>query len=323
MPVKPIFIFSLPRAGSTMLQRLLGQHQSIDTDAEPWLALPVFFALKDEGVNSVYGHSVLSNAITGYVDALPGGRDSYYKSAARFLNDLYDCGSTENSRYFIDKTPRYHLIVDDILRAFPDAKVIFLWRNPLSIASSMIKTWGDGKWNLYMFNIDLYRGINSLVNAFGNNKNCISVRYEDLVHAPEGEMERIMAYLELEYDPGIVHGFKDAKKLDSKGRGDPTGQHKYSGVSEKPMNAWKEVMANPFRKTWCKQYLDFIGKEKLAVMGYDLNELQHEIREIPTSYQYLLSDFMRKFYGGIYNRFCIEDIRRNKPWRDNIFFSKN
>lgn len=322
MSVKPIFIFSLPRSGSTLLQRLLSLHESIDTQAEPWLALPVFYALKDSGASGIYGCRATSAAVRGYVDSLPDGRDDYYKSAARFLNDLYERGSSKNACYFIDKTPRYHLIVDEILLAFPEAKIIFLWRNPLSIVSSMIKTWGKNKWNLYMFYVDLYSGINSLVNANGYHKNKLAVKYEDLVRAPEDEMKRIMKYLELEFNPALIGDFKDAKTIDAPGRGDPVGQYKYNSVSDKSAETWKKVMSSPFRKAWGKKYLDWIGEDRLAVMGYDLDELQAELRNCPTRYQYLLSDIVRSFYGKIYSKYCIEDIRSNKPWRENIFFPK-
>ena len=323
MSVKPIFIFSLPRAGSTLLQRLLCLHDEIDTRAEPWLALPLFFALKDSGVNSIYGHRVLSNAVNGFVDSLPDVRNDYYKCANRFLNDLYGCCSSESTLYFIDKTPRYHLVVDDILLAFPDAKIIFLWRNPLSIASSMIKTWGKNKWNLYMFYVDLYSGINSLANASSHHKNKIDVKYEDLIRSPETEMKRIMKYLGLEYDAGLVDKLKDARTIDAPGRGDPTGQYKYKGVSTKSAESWKTVMSHAYRKVWAKKYLNWIGSERLEVMGYDLNVLQAELQECPTHYRYLLSDIARSVYGRIYSKYCIEDIRSNKPWRDNIYFPKN
>ncbi len=323
MSITPVFIFSLPRSGSTLLQRLLSLHKDIDTQAEPWLALPIFFALKDHGVSSIYGHNVLAKAVNGYVDSLPDGRADYYKCANKFLNDLYDRSSSKNAIYFIDKTPRYHLIVNELLLAFPDAKIIFLWRNPLAIASSMIKTWGKNEWNLYMFHVDLYSGINSLVDACVGHKNKLSIKYEDLVASPEIEMKRVMEYLELEYDPDMIIGFKNAKTIDAPGRGDPTGQYKYDSVSAKSADTWKKNMANPFRKFWGGKYLNWIGKDRMSVMGYDMDTLKNELHEIPTNYQYLLSDIVRNVYGKIYSKYCIEDIRRNKPFENNIFFPKN
>lgn len=322
MSVKPIFIFSLPRAGSTLLQRLLSLHENIDTQAEPWLALPLFFALKSQDVSGIYGHRAMSSAMNGYIDSLPGGKKDYYDCVSGFLNELYDRGSTKKALYFIDKTPRYHLIVEDIMLAFPDAKIIFLWRNPLSIASSMIKTWGKGKWCLYMFNVDLYSGIHSLVKASQNSSNSLSVKYEDLVQAPETQIKKIFEYLDLKYEADLVDDFMNSKTIDAPGRGDPVGQYKYSSVSTGSEKSWKKVMVNPYRKFWGGRYLSWIGKDRLEYMGYNKNELQSELNEVPKSYQNFISDILRSFYGLLYNKFCIEDIRRNKSWKKYIYFPK-
>ncbi|MFV1990599.1 MAG: sulfotransferase, partial [Acidimicrobiales bacterium] len=48
--IRPAFLLSLPRSGSTLLQRLLGAHSMVATVAEPWLLIPPLYALRDEGV---------------------------------------------------------------------------------------------------------------------------------------------------------------------------------------------------------------------------------------------------------------------------------
>lgn len=324
MKIQPIFIFSLPRAGSTLLQRLLNQHVEIVTAPEPWIALPLFFSLKTDGVKSIYGHGVLSNATRGFIDTFEDKRKSYNTCVSEFLINMYELGSESNSRYFLDKTPRYHLIVDDLMEAFPDAKFIFLWRNPLAIAASMIKTWGSGNWNLYMFLVDLYRGMDSLVTAYNNNQGrSIALKYEDLVSSPDDEISRIMPYLDLDYDENIVKNFKYAKKIEVPGRGDPTGQYIYNGVSKGSMDGWKSVMSNPFRKAWSKGYLQWIGENRMDVMGYNIDELISEIETQKTSYRYLTSDILRNIYGKIYCKYSIEIVKNNIPWKDDIYFCKN
>ena len=49
----PIFIFSLPRAGSTLLQRVLMGHPEIASIAEPWLLLPLMYVQKEHGVLAI------------------------------------------------------------------------------------------------------------------------------------------------------------------------------------------------------------------------------------------------------------------------------
>ena len=324
MSTTPIFILSLPRAGSTLLQRILNSHPEISTQPEPWIALSTFYALKGEGVSSVYSHKPLVKAVTGFVNSFPDGKSDYFKSTADFLNNLYALASEPGSRYFVDKTPRYHLIVDELFRAYPDGKFIFLWRNPLAISASMIQTWGKGKWNLYMFLVDLYSGIDSLTKVFESNKErAISVKYEDLVLSPDQEITRIMSYLDLNNDMDIQEVFSEKNRVDAPGRGDPVGQLKYKNVSKSSMDKWESVMSNPFRKNWSKNYLKWIGKKRLGEMGYDIDELHQIINSQNTNIDYLWSDIVRYTYGKFYCKFQIDCIRNNKAWINGLYFPKN
>jgi hypothetical protein len=45
------------------------------------------------------------------------------------------------------------------MELFPDAKFIFLWRQPLAVAASMIEAFGDGRWNLERYAVDLWDGV--------------------------------------------------------------------------------------------------------------------------------------------------------------------
>lgn len=280
--------------------------------------------MKTEGISSIYGHRTLANAITGFIDGLPNKRDDYLVASREFLTKMYTLGSATDTKYFLDKSPRYHLIVDDLIEAFPDAKFIFLWRNPLAVASSMINTWGKGQWNLYMFWVDLYRGIDSLTLAFNNNKDrSLAIRYEDLASAPDKELAKAMAYLELENNDAMIEAFSKSKTLDAPGRGDPTGQYKYQGISQGSMDSWKSVMANPFRKAWSRNYLEWVGNERLDIMGYDKDHLESELDNQPVNYTHLGSDILRSALGKIYCKYALEEIRSCKAWRDSIYFPKN
>ncbi|MFW6066259.1 MAG: sulfotransferase, partial [Planctomycetota bacterium] len=42
--VSPLILFSLPRSGSTLLQRMLSLHGRIASTAEPWLLIPQLYA---------------------------------------------------------------------------------------------------------------------------------------------------------------------------------------------------------------------------------------------------------------------------------------
>ena len=112
--VKPIFLFCLPRAGSTLVQRVLASHDDIATIAEPWILLPFLYSLRKEGIYTEYGHWVAHTAVQDFVAELPRGEEDFLSELNRFVTRLYCKVQGKEAAYFLDKTPRYHLVVEDI-----------------------------------------------------------------------------------------------------------------------------------------------------------------------------------------------------------------
>jgi len=293
---KPIFLFSLPRSGSTLLQRILAAHREIHTVPEPWILLPPLYALKRDGVRAEYGHTVLAAAVEDFCRNLPNGKEDYFQEIRNFALNLYSkCARGE--RYFLDKTPRYHLIAGDILRMFPEGKFIFLWRNPLAIVASMVNTWARGMWNLRHFKLDLFDGLANLVEAYRKNRSgSCAVRYEDLVNNTEDECRNILSELDIDFDPQIVSSLG---RVRLSGRmGDSIGQDAYETVSNEPLGKWQSTLTSPTRKLWCRRYLRWIGRERLSLMGYSLNELLSELNAAPSTVRFLASDLLCSAYNA-------------------------
>jgi hypothetical protein len=314
--VKPLFLFSLPRAGSTLVQRVLSKHPDIATATEPWLLLPLLYALKSDGVAAEYGHKGVKTGIEDFIKTLPNGIDDYLQSVADFAKDIYGKSSLNKAGYFLDKTPRNSLVSQDILRAFPDGKVIFLWRNPLAIAASIIETFGHGKWNLYRFEIDLYQGLESLLLSAkqyaDESSHVLNVNYEDFVSEPEKKLTDIYTFLELsakfEGEGKVKSGLQNLN-----GRyGDPTGTKKYNEISTGSLDKWVDVFSSPLRKRWALKYLNRIGEENLRLMGYDLKELVAVLEKTKCSkWTLMASDLMKMGYGKVYSRVNIPVLRHS------------
>lgn len=300
--LKPLFIFSLPRAGSTLIQRILTAHTDISTVAEPWILLPYLYTVKEKGVYAEYGHGVMTKAIQDFCTNLPNKQDDYLTEIHDFIIKLYAKAAPENTKYFIDKTPRYHLVVEEIINLFPEAKFIFLWRNPLAVAASMIETFGTskGEWNLYGWKVDLFGGLSNLLNAYEKfSEQVCTVRYEDLVSQPDAELSKIFNYLDLEFNPELLSSFN---QIQLKGRmGDPLREKQYQSLSCDSLEKWKYTLNNPIRELWCRRYLRWIGKERLAMMGYSLEDLLKEVDTVPTNLNMLGSDILRMSYGMAYS----------------------
>lgn len=291
--IRPIFIFSLPRSGSTLLQRILASHEKIETAAEPWVLLPFIYPLKWGGVFAEYSHANAVAAIGDFITSLPNGEKDYLEAVNLAAESLYrKAAGSSDAKYFLDKTPRYALICDEVIKAFPDAKFIFLWRNPLAVIASMIETWGQGKWSLYHYKIDLFQGQIRLLDTFERYANIVlSIKYEDFVVGPRKELDRIGNYLDIEFGGDVLESFPS---ISFEGKmGDPSGSKLYSQVSNEPLNKWKKTLCNPLRKWWCKHYLLWLGNERLEVMGYNFNDLILELDTIPFSTRFLFSDLFR------------------------------
>ncbi|MBF2013971.1 MAG: sulfotransferase [Rivularia sp. T60_A2020_040] len=308
--LKPLFIFSLPRSGSTLLQRILASHDQIATVAEPWILLPYLYTLKQKGVYAEYGHNIMTKAIQDFCTNLPNQQDDYLTEVHDFIIKLYAKAAPKNTTYFLDKTPRYHLIVEEIINLFPEAKFIFLWRNPLAIIASMIESFGrsKGKWNLYGWKIDLFVGLTNLLTAHEKFSTQIySLRYENLVSQPDIELSKLFSYLDLEINPELFSNFN---QVQLKGKmGDPLRETQYQSLRCDSLEKWKQTLSNPIRKLWCRNYLNWIGKEKLLMMGYDLQNLLEEVDTVPTNLDMIASDLLRMSYGMAYSVLEIQSFK--------------
>ncbi len=294
----PLFLFSLPRSGSTLAQRILAAHQPIATASEPWILLPYLYTLRDRGLYAEYNHSALVRAVEDFCGTLPGGREDYAAEIREFALRLYGRASSEGTRYFLDKTPRYHLISEEIVATFPEGKFLLLWRNPLSVAASIMEKFSDCKWNLYLYKFDLFDVVENLFRNYERNAGAIyTMRYEDLVTQPELSWSGVFRYLDLPFERSALDMFRNVELAGRMGDNSESGN--YAGVSNRPVAGWRRTFNNPVRKAWGRRYLRWIGRERLAVMGYDLDDLIAQLDAIPTSYRLVGSDVGRGSWGLI------------------------
>jgi hypothetical protein len=260
--------------------------------------LPYLYTLRERGIYAEYNHGALVLAVEDFCEVLPGGREDYIAEIRELALRLYGKASPAGTRYFLDKTPRYHLVSDDVITAFPDGKHLLLWRNPLAVVASIMETWADGRWNLYRFKVDLFDGIENLIRTYEHHEEKVhAVHYEALVTKPEEAWREVFRYLDLPFDSSILGQFGDVELAGR--QGDHNGTEEYTRVSSEPLEKWRRTLNNPVRKAWCRRYLRWIGRDRLAVMGYDLDGLLADLDSLPTSYRRVGSDVGRGCWGLI------------------------
>jgi len=276
MSVRPIFIFSAPRSGSTLLQRALAAHPEIATASEPWLLLPMLTPLYHDLPAPGVRDPLIHDALADFITELPKRREDYRAAIRDCALALYDGVSDQQATYFVDKTPLYHLVVDEIFATFPEGKFLFLFRNPLSVIASCVELFDNGRWEVARYHAALFQSFAYLAPAsLRYASRSLTVRFEDLVSREEAPWKRIFEYLELPWDPRITEQFSNVKLRGQ--MGDRSGVSAYSGLSQEPLEKWRSTICNPVRRRWCSRYLQWLGRERLATMGYDLDDLQAQL----------------------------------------------
>ncbi len=130
---KPVFIVSAPRAGSTLLFETLA-------------ATPQLATLGGEAHWLVEGFPELRPGAPG-VDS---NRLTAEHCSEHIVGRIRDqIAERLAPGRFLEKTPKNSLRIPFFDRAFPDARFIFLWRDPRQNLSSIMEAWRSGKYVTY------------------------------------------------------------------------------------------------------------------------------------------------------------------------------
>lgn len=274
-----IFLISQPRAGSTLFQRLLAGHPEIHSTAEPWVMLHPLYALKNSGINTEYRSDLALSGLNDFVSQVPEGMELYRNALRKFGLTLYNRTlELSGKQYFLDKTPRYYHIIPELYSIFPEAKFIFLLRNPIAVLSSILKTWYQNQFDSLRIQtlIDLVRGPVCLLNGIKKLKeNAIVVEYESLVHSPESMLHRVCSRIGIPYFKDMINYGKSTKP---KGRfGDSVGIYQHNRPVTCSIDKWLNNLSSPELIEFAEQYLHTLGKNIVSSMGYNYDELKKKL----------------------------------------------
>lgn len=277
-----IFLISQPRAGSTLLQRLLTGEAQLHTTAEPWLLLHPLYALRSQGHSAEYNSDLAYLALMDYLKSLPEGKEQYYYALRQMACHLYNSACQQaNKEYFLDKTPRYYLIIPELLHLFPKAKFIILIRNPLAVLTSVLNTLVKEYWILLArYKLDLIEAPQLLVDgaALLEGQGTV-VHYETLVSEPEKTMKDLSHFLGFEYTPQMLD--YSQRPAPSGQMGDPSTIHKLSGASTQSLERWLEMGKDCQTRHFLDSYLQALGPDMLTRLGYPYHDLKNKLDAIP------------------------------------------
>jgi len=287
MPIGPrgdnlIFLISQPRAGSTLLQRILGSHPEVHTVSEPWIMLHPFYATRGEGIETEYRQETARVGVGSFIEAMPSGRDDHDEGIRRMYAHLYTRALEGSGKSrFLDKTPRYYLIIPDLLRVFPEAKFVLLFRNPLAVLASILKTWvGQDPASLHAARNDLQRAPALLLDGIRRlGDACTVVQFEDLIADPNVAVKALCTRLGIESHPPMI----DYAQSSGGGQKWVLGDQETVSQQSRPLpdraDHWKDVLLQtPQWRNWALGYLRELGPDVVGAMGYDYGELSAALR---------------------------------------------
>jgi tetratricopeptide (TPR) repeat protein len=196
---RPIFIVGLPRTGTTLVERIIGNHSQVHSAGE--------LSALSEAIGSTVQRTaqLQSRSWLGYAAAL--GRLDGAAIAREYL-ERSRVRRDERPR-FTDKHPMNFFYCALILRAFPNAHIVHVTRHPLAACYAIYKTRFD---TAFPFAYDLeelgdfYIGYRRLMAHWHGvlPGRILDVAYEDVVTAQEATTRRLLEYLELPFEPACL-----------------------------------------------------------------------------------------------------------------------
>jgi len=298
----------LPRSGSTMLQKILGAHEKVYTRSEPWVMLHPLSLFRTYSVSADYDQRIAANAIDDFLEDISRAKDTrrkYFSTIRASFLKLYDQHLKKAKKeYFLDKTPRYYLVFDELRETYPNAKFIILKRNPLAVFCSILDTWlGRDFDELTKFKVDLDLGVEFMSRDFSNYENCLTIKYEDLLENPENLTEELFDFLNVSVDLSCIN-------YDNKSNwkyGDQGSVYDKDTPDLQHADKWKDTICKEDYSFLSMDYIQRIGREQFEATGYNFEEVVQIIessgdlkknadREVKPLNYLLMTNFEKELY---------------------------
>ncbi len=284
---KLVFLIGAPRSGSTLLTRMLGAHSKIHAPAEPHVLTPLaHLGFYDSVEKAPYDPVIARAGIREVVADMPNGEADYLQSLRAYTDAIYDKLLAPSGReLLLDKTPAYALVLDFAARLYPNAKFVVLTRHPLAVWSSFVTSFFDGDHEVAHNHNPLMERYVPAIARFLRERpvDLHHVRYEEMVSDPEAHMEKLCAYLEVPFEPGMVNYGDQAgsSKSATRGLGDPMTVAKESRPTTASLAKWaRDMSGRPDKVAQCEEILSALLDEDLETWGVTRKEVQAQLSDI-------------------------------------------
>lgn len=182
---QPIFIIGMPRSGTTVLERMLGNHSQIASAGELG-----DFAQQLRWAADQAGRALLDPALLQALPTLDYAAvgEGYLRQTRWRLN---------GQRRFIDKLPPNYLLAGPIARALPQAVIVYVRRDPMAVCFSNYRAmFGDSYGYSYDFDaLAAHHAAHAqLMQAWQQHLpgRVLEIDYEAMVADPDAALARVL-----------------------------------------------------------------------------------------------------------------------------------
>ncbi len=195
----PIFIIGLPRSGTTLLDRMLSSHSQVVSAGE----------LRNFRRGLLWSADIVPGTKHEMLKCLEKVHELDYETMGeRFLEQA--AWATQGMPFFIDKQPLNLQFVPFLRRAFPNAPILHIVRDPVAVCFSNYKIlYGQ----VTAYNNDLqslahyYTQSQRLVRQWHANPDnaILRVDYAALVNDPASVMQEVLEHCKLPLEQACIH----------------------------------------------------------------------------------------------------------------------
>jgi tetratricopeptide (TPR) repeat protein len=192
---QPIFIIGMPRSGTTVLERMLGNHSEVTAAGE----------LMDFALQMHWTADTRNLAGDQFLSRLPGL--DYGELGRRYLAQTRWHG--RGKAFFIDKQPPNWMWAAAIRHALPRAPILNLVRDPMDVCFSHWRTY-FGESCAYSHDFQTLAGVyRDYRRAMAHWHRImpgaiLDVPYEELVRDPDATLRKVFDFCGLAWEPGCA-----------------------------------------------------------------------------------------------------------------------
>jgi len=194
----PVFIVGMPRTGTTLVERILSNHEQIASAGE----LNDFGQCVSWEADHFFSSPLRERSLDHWATA------DYASIGREYLRRTDRLAGTTG--YLIDKNPVNFFNAGFIRKALPQARIICLVRDPMDACFSNLKELFSGDAYGYSYDLeelaDHYIEFDKLRSHWEETmpEHLHTVRYENLVNDPAGVTRGIMAFCGVPYAPDSI-----------------------------------------------------------------------------------------------------------------------